>query len=68
MERIRGPLVSKKFWATIVGAVVSAAAPHFGVPPEISQRVVDLVMIYLGVEGGVDGIRAWAEARKSGGA
>lgn len=64
MEKVKSSLASKKFWATILGAIISAAAPQLGLPPEIAAKIADLVIIYLGVEGGVDGIRAWTASRK----
>lgn len=63
MEKFKSAFLSKKFWATILAAIIQAAAPQLGLPPEHASRIADLVTVYLAVEGGLDGVRAWARRK-----
>lgn len=57
-------LNSKKLFATIICSMLTAILPQYGVPPEAVASIVKVVMLYLGIEGGLDAMREFAASKR----
>lgn len=57
-------LNSKKLLATILCSILTAILPQYGVPPEAVAAIVKVVMLYLGIEGGLDALREFGAAKR----
>lgn len=57
-DKVFAKLGSRKLWAAVAGSALLALGGQLGLPDETTQKIVELIMVYIVGQGAVDAAAA----------